>query len=168
MIRHPSSLLAHIACSLQASTVCSRHTPFAHGSSHYSNTIPLGYALHSLIFPTCCTPRRFVEKVASLVDLFLVHITRCVKMVKCFFHSLLSNLWWNLVPTDRLQFGKQMAWWTPCNQQGFILLNQFEKLLNVRCLVQVPILTICLCFAQVHSKTWSQLVLLCQCCEPLW
>ena len=162
VVCHPPGLFTHKACTLQASTVCSRHAPLAHRASHHVHVTPWGYAFNPFIFPARCTPRRLMKKVSPLLDLLFIHITRRVEVMQCFFQSFLSNLWWDLVPTYRLQLWKQMARRTACDQQGLFTVYQLVKEFHVRCLVEVPVFTIFLCLTKIYSEPWPQLILLCQ------
>ena len=66
---------------------------------------------------------------------------------------ILSDLW------------KQMAWRTACDQQGLFTVYQLVKEFHVRCLAEVPVLTILLCLTKMYSEPWLLLVLLRQRCE---
>ena len=153
VVCHPPGLFTHKACTLQASTVCSRHAPLAHRASHHVHVTPWGYAFYPFIFPARCTPRRLMKKVSPLLDLLFIHITRRVEVMQCFFQSFLSNLWWDLVPTYRLQLWKQMARRTACDQQGLFTVYQLVKEFHVRCLVEVPVFTIFLCLTKDLQRT---------------
>ena len=106
-----------------------------------------------------------MKKIFPVLDRFLIHITRRVEVMQCFFRSFISDLWWNLVPTYRLQLREQMARQTAFDQQGLFTVYQLVEKFHVRCLVEVPVFTIFLCLTKIYSIPWPQLVLLRQRCK---
>ena len=104
---HPVSLRTKpVPCRPRRSVAVMPHLHIGPRTTYTSSLEDMRSAL--FIFPARCTPRRFMKKVSPLLSLFLIHITRCVEVMQmqCFFHSFLSDLWQNLVPTYRLQVRK--------------------------------------------------------------